>query len=298
MKIVSELNGTTRTTSYGNKLFYRESPNNNYTQIKRAFYRESPSDNYTQVYLFDETPPVITITSSGSVVTSSYYVLTGYITETESGIAAIYVNNNPITWSGNSFSYPMNIGYGRNNITIKCVDVAGNSSQIVHTVFLKNTSVITWDDTITMEVTYGGGQYVGWLTGGTDGPHYSGNRNSNSCSVSGSSYAIRGQNEYVADSCWAMQLTHGRIYAGARTITISSSRSWEAEGGNTYGLPDEWAKIYDSAGNVVANIGNGTTYLNGLNDGSYYFYVRRGSGSYGAWAGGSCSSNCTVTINP
>ena len=39
MKIVSNINGNTKTTSYGNKLFYRSSPNANYTQIKRRIIR-------------------------------------------------------------------------------------------------------------------------------------------------------------------------------------------------------------------------------------------------------------------
>ena len=45
MHITSNINGDNKTTSYGDKLFYRESENDEYVQIKRAFYRESPNSN-------------------------------------------------------------------------------------------------------------------------------------------------------------------------------------------------------------------------------------------------------------
>ena len=94
MKIVSNINGNTKTTSYGNKLFYRSSPNANYTQIKRAFYRNSPNANYTQVYLYDNVPPSITVTSSTATTATAAYTLTATISDTYSAITNIYVNNN------------------------------------------------------------------------------------------------------------------------------------------------------------------------------------------------------------
>lgn len=163
----------------------------------------------------------------------------------------------------------------------------------------KNTSVITWDDTITMQINSGHGSYCGYYSyNTTNGPSYNGNRNSNNCSVSGSGYGFRDQNEYVADSSWVHITTTGKIWEGAKKLIISSSRSYSAEGGNTIAVPSEYAYIYSADGTIVASIGNGETDLSSWNDGTYYFKIFRGSGTYGAWSNGSCSCDCTVTIRP
>lgn len=269
------------------------------------------------IYQYDNTPPTLSITSpTGTSSGNPAKTQGGYITvngtakdeANGSGVKRVLItvnNGTPIEVipNGNgSFSYNVVLtDYNVNTVGIQAEDNAGNLSGkiVVYTKrVVKNTSVITWPDALTMEVIYGGGRYVGWLTGGKDGPHYSGNRESNRCSVSGSSYANRGQNEYVADSCWAQQIVHGKIYANTRIISISSSRSWSAEGNNTVAVPNEYGYIYDVEGKKVANLYNGNNNVNAYNDGNYYFYIFRGSGSYGAWAGGSCSSNCSVNIYP
>lgn len=130
MKIVSNINGNTKTTSYGNKLFYRSSPNGNYTQVKRAFYRSSPNANYTQVYLYDNVAPTITFTSSSADTVTSAYTLTATVSDAHSGITSISVNNvnYPIT-SGVAtvnVSKAFTLGEGINYFTIQAVDIAGN----------------------------------------------------------------------------------------------------------------------------------------------------------------------------
>ena len=255
--------------------------------------------NGTEVWHYDNTAPTITITSANAATTrNATYTVTGTVTDTESGVASVTVNGSAVTLQGTYFSKAVNLNYGINTITVVAKDKANNSRTVSVTAIRVNGNVITWPDAMTMNVAWGAGQYVSWSSGGVSGPTYTGNRESNNCSVTGSSWASRGQNEYVADSCWATQSVQGRIYPGAKTITIASSRSWQAEGNNTIALPTETGKIYNAAGNLVLEIGNGTTNISSYSDGTYYYDIYRGSGSYGAWEGGSCSSQCTVTIAP
>lgn len=134
MKIVSNINGNTKTTSYGNKLFYRSSPSANYTQIKRAFYRNSPNANYTQVYLYDNVPPSITVTSSTATTATAAYTLTATISDTYSAITNIYVNNVAYPFTAGSqtvyLSKAFTLAEGVNYFTIKAIDEAQNIQEI------------------------------------------------------------------------------------------------------------------------------------------------------------------------
>ena len=87
MKIDITDNGTHAITTYGNKLFYRESPEDEFVQIKRGFYRESINDEFVQIYLYDETPPEIILTSSTEDTLTKEYTITAIITDTDFIIA-------------------------------------------------------------------------------------------------------------------------------------------------------------------------------------------------------------------
>ena len=138
MKIVSNLNGTTKTTTYGDKLWYRTTSDGTYIQIKKAYYRESPNDEYTQVYLYDETPPTLTVVNPASansdaptVATAGAYTVSGTVSDTESGLASLTVNGNDVTVSGNTWSYDITISTAvKSTITVVATDNAGNSSTI------------------------------------------------------------------------------------------------------------------------------------------------------------------------
>lgn len=138
MHITSNLNGNTKITSYGNKLFFRESENDEYTQIKRGFYRESENDEYVQIYLYDEVAPTIVITSSLDDTIIKSYDLEGTITDTESGNASVLINSvdYPIISGVNIVDVQKNFNLeeGNNDFTIVATDIAGNVAQKTVTV--------------------------------------------------------------------------------------------------------------------------------------------------------------------
>lgn len=149
MKIVSNINGNTKTTSYGNKLFYRSSPNGNYTQVKRAFYRSSPNANYTQVYLYDNVAPTITVTSSTATTATAAYTLTATISDSYTSITNIYVNNVAYPFTAGSktvyLSKAFTLVEGVNYFTIKAIDEAQNIQEITISKTLKIPSGFTTD---------------------------------------------------------------------------------------------------------------------------------------------------------
>ena len=66
MKAVSNINGNQKTTSYADKFYYRDSPSSSYTKLNRAFFRDisvNPNAPFVQFYQYDNTPPVITVTT-------------------------------------------------------------------------------------------------------------------------------------------------------------------------------------------------------------------------------------------
>ena len=138
MKIVSNLNGNTKTTSYGNKLYYRESVNNEYVQIKKAFYRESPNSNYTQVYLYDNVPPVLSVTSPASgnasaptVATAGTYTVNGTCTDSYSGVKSVTVNGIPATINGSNWTCNITIYTAyTTTVTVVATDYAENTSTV------------------------------------------------------------------------------------------------------------------------------------------------------------------------
>lgn len=153
MKIIGNINGTQRITSYGDKLYYRSSPSQSYTQVKRAFIKNG-SGPFVQFYQYDETPPVIIVTSSGADTLDQKYTLEGTIIEEESGIASVTVNGYKATVMGNKFSKGFtlsgNTGLpGENKFEIVAIDNAGNSSTLnfsVNYVNYKNDTSKNWSN--------------------------------------------------------------------------------------------------------------------------------------------------------
>ena len=147
MKIVSNLNGDIKTTSYANKLFYRESSTGEYTQVKKAFYRDSPNEEYTQFYLYDEVAPSLTITSSSANTVKSSYILTARASDTDSGIASVTINNVPYSITSGSASVNISkyftLSTGNNVFTITVIDFANNITTKSITVNYQESRPIT-----------------------------------------------------------------------------------------------------------------------------------------------------------
>ena len=258
MKINVNLNGTSTDIPAGKKLYYRASSNGQYTQIKNVYYRES-SDAYTQVYQYDATPPNITINSASGTVTSTSYTLTATITDSESGIGSVTINgvNYPITSGAQTVnvSKAYTLGAGYTTFTIVATDTAGNSSTSSKTVMYKNTSVITWSDTLT-------GSAWG-STGYSGGISYSGDRNGNTGGCSNYLYQISYGEQNLGVFCRAYANIRGRIFSGTKSLTVGHSCDGNY-GGSFY------CHILNSAGTVVANLGDGTHNISAYGDGSYY----------------------------
>lgn len=148
MKIASNINGNQKNTSYADFLYYRSSPISSYTKINRAFFRDisrNPNAQYTQVYQYDDTPPVITVTSSLADTVNQKYTLTGTIKDIHSGVASATVNGYNLTVTNDNFSKNFTLSgntgmSGINYFTITAIDNAGNSSSITVSVNYINQS--------------------------------------------------------------------------------------------------------------------------------------------------------------
>ena len=153
MKIIGNINGTQRITSYGDKLYYRSSPSQSYTQVKRAFIKNG-SGPFVQFYQYDDTPPVINITSSAADTIDQKYTLEGTIIEEHSGIASVTINGHKATVTGNKFSMNFTLSAntgmsGTNNFVIEAIDNAGNKSSVnfsVNYVNQKNDTSKNWSN--------------------------------------------------------------------------------------------------------------------------------------------------------
>ncbi|WP_090394727.1 hypothetical protein [Pseudobutyrivibrio sp. C4] len=240
--------------------------------------------NGTEVWKYDSIPPAINITSGSIKTSGSTYTITGTVTDPDSGVAAIKVNNVSIPFSGNSFSYNVGLNYGNNTITVTATDNAGNSSTASVTVLRYNASVITWDDTLTASPSPGATV------------NYSGNRNSANCSVNTSTTSyFAGPQSYASQSIASITVT-GRIFAGTNTINISalSASRWmyDTSGMPDFGRPDpqRYAYIYNAAGQVVANLPNGSNNVSAYSDGSYFYKFYCGDGYYAASTHGAGAS--------
>ena len=86
--------------------------------------------NDVEVWNYDNTPPVITITSSLDDTVNLDYTLTGTVIDTDSGVASLKFNNYEIQFdqSGN-FSVDIVLSNGTNTFTLVATDNAGNVSQ-------------------------------------------------------------------------------------------------------------------------------------------------------------------------
>ena len=93
--------------------------------------------SYAYVYTYyDTTAPSIVITSSTAVRNSPYYTLTGYVSDSQSGVASVSVNG---TGVGTSFSLGYTLGEGITNFTISAIDRSGNSSSKTISIIYVNT---------------------------------------------------------------------------------------------------------------------------------------------------------------
>lgn len=85
--------------------------------------------NGVNVWHYDSVPPNIIVTSPTANQPQSGYVLTGQITDADSGVTSITVNGNGLSgWDGVNFSYATSLGVGVNTFTISATDGAGNNS--------------------------------------------------------------------------------------------------------------------------------------------------------------------------
>lgn len=90
--------------------------------------------NGVNVWHYDDTPPHITITSSTADRVNASYTLTGTVTDSESGVASVKINNVAVALNGNVFSKDYALGVGANTFAIVATDNAGNSSSVTVTV--------------------------------------------------------------------------------------------------------------------------------------------------------------------
>lgn len=115
--------------SYSEKIFYRESLDEEYIQIKKVFYRESLDEEFRQVYQYDETKPIISITSAQGYINNSTYVLTGRVIDEHSWITNVTIDDVEVVWDEEGyFSKTFTNISGLKVITVKAVDVASNET--------------------------------------------------------------------------------------------------------------------------------------------------------------------------
>ena len=242
MQITSNINGDSKTTSYGDKLYYRESVNDEYVQIKQAFYRESPNDSYTQVYLYDNVPPVLSITNPASgnpsaptIATAGTYTVKGTCTDSYSGVKSVTVNGTPATINGSNWTCNITI-YTANTTTVTVVatDYAGNTSTVTRYVSGHiNSSVI-----------------------GSNSTSYGGNGNITSSSADSISRRNSGHNSLTYSdhaSCIAEITKNFAIPYGATSVSFTLSGT---SGGDT--SSSSWWRLYVNGSQVSAGSGSAT----------------------------------------
>ena len=153
----------------------------------------------------------------------------------------------------------------------------------------KNTSVITWSDTLTLS------------PGPNAAVNYSGNRNSNNCSGNCYTSSYFGQQSYASQSIASITVS-GKIWEGTKHLNINMSSSRWNNGGS--GMPDfgrpnptYYFYIYAADGTVVASLGNGNHDVSAYNNGSYYFKGYCGDGYYAASTHGAGAS-ASISLTP
>ncbi|HLQ51179.1 MAG TPA: Ig-like domain-containing protein, partial [Terriglobales bacterium] len=84
----------------------------------------------------DMTPPVVSITSpaNGATVTTPTLSLTGTVSDALSGVTAVSCNGATATITNTSFSCPLSLVSGQNQITVLASDLAGNTTTAGETI--------------------------------------------------------------------------------------------------------------------------------------------------------------------
>jgi hypothetical protein len=78
----------------------------------------------------DLTPPTIQITSpsNGSITNKTEVTISGIVSEVGSGIQRVEINSNSVALTNNSFNTVVKLEEGKNTVTVKAVDKAGNET--------------------------------------------------------------------------------------------------------------------------------------------------------------------------
>ncbi|MGB9809676.1 MAG: C25 family cysteine peptidase, partial [Caldanaerobacter sp.] len=78
----------------------------------------------------DLTPPTIQITSpsNGSITNKTEVTISGIVSEVGSGIQRVEINSNSVTLTDDSFNTVVKLEEGKNTVTVKAVDKAGNET--------------------------------------------------------------------------------------------------------------------------------------------------------------------------
>lgn len=288
MHITSNINGDNKTTSYGDKLFYRESENDEYVQIKRAFYRESPNSNYTQVYLYDNVPPVLSVTSPASgnpsaptVATAGTYTVRGTCTDSYSGVKSVTVNGIPATINGSNWTC---------NITIYTAQTT--TVTVVATDYAENTSTVT---------RYVSG-HINSSVIGSNSTSYGGNGNITSTSadsISRTNSGHNGLNYSDHASCQANITKNFAIPYGATSVSFSLSGTSMGDTSSS-----SWWRLYVGGSQVASGGGSATINVSAYRyrtDVSLVVWSQGESGNwvapYSDWSFSASASISNLTVN-
>jgi hypothetical protein len=90
----------------------------------------------------DVIPPSVQITSpsNGSFSNNTEITITGTVSDSGSGVKSVEINSNPATFTNNSFNATVQLEEGKNTITIKAIDRAGNKTDTTLNV-IRDTTV-------------------------------------------------------------------------------------------------------------------------------------------------------------
>lgn len=110
------------------ELLIRLMPGTNKFIVRARDLDENPAFTVFEKYS-DVTAPKVTITSSTNNIVRSTYTLTGIVTDTESGVASVTINGEPVTLSDGTFSKTFSsLTSGVNTFAIVATDNVGNIS--------------------------------------------------------------------------------------------------------------------------------------------------------------------------
>lgn len=97
-------------------------------QIKQIYYRHGRNSAFTLYYQYDSVAPTLELTSpsAGTVISANKrtFTITGTVSDTESGIASVTINDVAQTLEGDSFTFTT--GNDTQDYVIKVTDNAGN----------------------------------------------------------------------------------------------------------------------------------------------------------------------------